>query len=473
MSPSTSLPVHARSLAEVSDLIRRREVSPVEVTRDVLDRIAAADPRLNAFITVTAEDALAAARQAEEEIGAGHWRGPMHGIPLSVKDVFDVAGTQTTAASRFLAEVATSGQDAAVVERLRGAGAVVVGKTNLHEFAYGTTSQTSYFGPVRNPWDASRIPGGSSGGSGAAVAAGMGFASIGTDTGGSIRIPAACCGVVGLKPTFGRVSRYGLLPLAPSLDHAGPMTRTVEDGALVLAAIAGHDPRDAASADVPVPPFLDDLEHGARGLRLGVLEARVTEADAEVAAAVRLAVQDLTNAGAEVRTVALELLDAIRAAVVGVLAAEASVTLEHQLREHPDWFGRDVGERLARGQQVLAVDYLRAFELRRAFRREVEQVFEHVDVLVTPMLPVGAPPIGAVSVPINDGTIEVLRATTANTREWNFLGLPAISVPCGLTSAGLPIGLQIVGPAFAEATVLRAARAHERLTVPLRALPPH
>ena len=467
-----SLPLHALSLAEVSDLIRRRAVSPIDVTRDVLDRIAAVEPRLNAFITVMSDEALAAARHAEDEIGAGRWRGPMHGVPVSVKDIFDVAGVRTTAASRVLADVEPSSEDAAVVERLRTAGAVLIGKTNLHEFAYGTTSQTSHFGPVRNPWDVSRIPGGSSGGSGAAVAAGMGFASIGTDTGGSIRIPAACCGVVGLKPTFGRVSRYGLLPLAGSLDHAGPLTRTVEDAALVLASIAGHDPRDPASADVPVSPFAEGIDDGVRGLRLGELGAPLADADAEVAAAVQVAVQGLAAAGAVVHSLELELLPAVRGAVALVLAAEATATLQDRLREHADWFGEDVRERLVRGQQVAAVDYVRAFELRRTFRREVAQAFAHVDVLVSPMLPVGAPPIGAATVPINDGAIEVLRATTANTREWNFLGLPAISVPCGFTSAGLPIGLQIVGPMFAESTVLRAARAHERRTGGRGALPP-
>ena len=467
-----SRPLHAHSLAAVSDLVRRREVSPVEVTRDVLDRIAAIEPRLNAFITVMADEALAAARGAEDEIAGGHWRGPMHGIPVSVKDLFDVAGVRTTAASRFLADAAPSREDAAVVQRLRAAGAIIVGKNNLHEFAYGTTSQTSHFGPVCNPWDESRIPGGSSGGSGAAVAAGMSFASIGTDTGGSIRIPSACCGVVGLKPTFGRVSRYGLLPLAGSLDHAGPLTRTVEYAAVVLAAIAGYDPRDPASTDVPIPAFADGLEGGAAGLRIGVLGARVAEADAEVADAVRLALQSLAAAGAEVRAVTLGLLDEARAAVVAVLAAEASASLEERLQTHPDWFGADVRERLVRGQQVLALDYLRAFELRRRLHHEVGQAFEDVDVLVSPMLLVGAPPIGATIVPINDGTIDVLRAMTANTREWNLLGLPAMSVPCGFTSAGLPIGLQIVGPALAESTVLRAARAYERTTDGPGPLPP-
>jgi len=467
-----SRPLHARSLAEVSDLVRRREVSPVEVTRDVLDRIAAIEPQLNAFITVTADDALAAARRAEDEIAAGRWRGPMHGIPVSVKDLFDVAGVRTTAASRVLADAAPSSEDSAVVQRLREAGAIIVGKNNLHEFAYGATSQTSHFGPVRNPWDPSRLAGGSSGGSGAAVAAGMSFASIGTDTGGSIRIPSACCGVVGLKPTFGRVSRHGLLPLASSLDHVGPLTRTVEDAALVLGAIAGHDPRDPASANVPVPAFRDGLERGARGLRVGVLETRVAEADAEVASAVRRALQSLAAAGADVRPVSLALLNDARAAVVGVLAAEATVSLEEHLRAHPDWFGADVRDRLVRGQQVPAIDYVRAFEVRRRFQHEVEQAFEYVDVLASPMVLVGAPPVGATEVPLNGGTIDVLRAMTANTREWNLLGLPAMSVPCGFTSAGLPIGLQIVGPAFAESTVLRAARAHERITGTPRALPP-
>ena len=457
-----SLPLHARSLVEVSGLIRSREVSPVEVTRDVLARVADVEPELNAFITVLADEALAAAHRAEADIGAGRWRGPLHGIPVSVKDLFHARGVRTTAGSRFLADAPASAVDSAVVERLRDAGAVLIGKTNLHEFAYGTTSQTSHFGPVRNPWDRTRIPGGSSGGSGAAVAAGMGFASIGTDTGGSIRIPAACCGVVGLKPTFGRVSRHGLVPLAASLDHAGPLARTVEDVALVLASIAGHDPRDPASAAVAAESFAARLDDGVRGLRIGILDGPLAEADAEVAEAVAAAVRGLVEAGADAISTSLPLLAEARAAVVVVLAVEATAVHHDRLREHPDWFGADVRERLLRGYTFSAVDYGRALELRCAFRQAVDQAFERVHVLVSPMLPVGAPPIGAASVPINDGTIDVLRATTANTREWNFLGLPAVSVPCGFTAARLPIGIQIVGPAFAESTVLRVARAHER-----------
>jgi len=456
-----SIPLHAQSLTEISGRVRRREVSPVEVTDAVLARVARVDPALNAFITVTADEAVAMARAAEAEIAAGQWRGPLHGIPVSVKDLFHMAGVRTTAGSRFFATL-VSRDDSAVIERLRAAGAVLVGKTNLHEFAYGTTSQTSHFGPVRNPWDSTRIPGGSSGGSAAAVAAGMGYASIGTDTGGSIRIPAACCGVVGLKPTFGRVSRHGLIPLAASLDHAGPLTRTVEDAALVLEAIAGHDPRDAGCADVPVERFARELERGPDGVRIGVLEAALAAADHEVTTAVRQAVERLAAAGALVRPVALDLLVEARAAVLVILSAEASAFHQERLRDHPDWFGADVRERLARGAAVAAVDYLRALELRERFRDEVARMFDGVDVLVSPMLPVGAPPVGAATVPINDSAVEVLRATTANTREWNLIGVPALTVPCGATGAGLPIGMQIVGRAFAESTVLRVARAHER-----------
>ncbi|HZP43496.1 MAG TPA: amidase, partial [Candidatus Binatia bacterium] len=318
-------------------------------------------------------------------------------------------------------------------------------------------------------WDPTRIPGGSSGGSGAAVAAGMGYASIGTDTGGSIRIPAACCGIVGLKPTFGRVSRHGLVPLASSLDHAGPLTRTVEDAALVLAAIAGKDPRDPGSADAPVEPWAEGLERGVAGVRVGVLEATLADADREVAKAVRRAIARLAEAGAEVRPVSLELLQDARAAVVVILSAEAAAVHRERLREHADWFGADVRERIERGTRVLAMDYVDALELRERFRREVARAFAGVDVLVSPMLPVGAPPVGAATVPINGAPVELLRATTANTREWNALGVPAITVPCGVTAEGLPVGIQIVGRPFDEATVLRVARAHERaMPAPVR-----
>ncbi len=455
-------PLWALSLAEVSGVIRRRDVSARVLTESVLARIAAVEPRLNAFTIVTAEEALAAARQADDEIAAGRWRGPLHGVPVSVKDIFDQLGMRTTAASRFLADAAPSRADSGVVARLRAAGAVLIGRTNLHEFALGGTSQTSHFGPVRNPWNPHRIPGGSSGGSGAAVAAGMGFASIGTDTGGSIRIPAACCGVVGLKPTFGRVSRHGLIPLADSLDHAGPLARTVEDAAIVLAAIAGHDPRDPRSADVPAERYADAIEHGVRGLRIGVLEACLAEADPEVSAAIRTAVRGLEDAGAAVRPMALDLLDAARDAVVVVLGVESAAVHRDRLRDHPDWFGADVRERLLRGQALPAADYERALSLRAAFRAQLGRAFEQVDVLLTPMLLVGAPPIDAATVSIDGRDVDALRAITANTREWNLAGLPAVSVPCGFTADGLPIALQIVGRAFGEATVLRAARAHER-----------
>jgi len=278
--------------------------------------------------------------------------------------------------------------------------------------------------------------------------------------------------VVRFNATFGRVGRHGLLPLAASLDHVGPLTRTVGDAALVLSAIAGHDPRDPESADVPAEPFQEGLDAGTEGLRIGVLAAPLADADREVAAAVGRALERLADDGAELDPVTLGLLVEARAAALAILSAEATAFHHERLRDHPDWFGADVRERLQRGAVVPAVDYVRARELRERFRRELAQTFERVDVLVSPMLPVGAPPVGAATVPINDGTVEVLRATTANTREWNLVGLPAITVPCGVTGAGLPIGMQIVGPAFAESTILRVARAHERAMPEPPRMPP-
>jgi aspartyl-tRNA(Asn)/glutamyl-tRNA(Gln) amidotransferase subunit A len=450
---------HDLALASVADLaprVRARAVSPVELVGAALARIAADGSRLGAFITVTAEPARAAARAAEAEIGRGVYRGPLHGIPITLKDLFDTAGLRTTVGSRILAERVPTG-DATVVERLRAAGAILLGKTNLHEFAFGTTNLNPHFGPARNPHDPDRIPGGSSGGSGVAVAAGMGQASLGTDTGGSIRIPASLCGVVGLKPTYGRVSRAGVFPLAASLDHVGPLTRTVRDAALVLQAIAGPDPRDPTAARWPVPDFSAELEDGARGLRLGLLEDYAADplAGPAVRAAVQQAARALAEAGAAVEPVRLPIVRQAGPVSTAIMFAEAASVHLRWLRERPDDYGADVRSRLELGALVPAVAYLRAQQARQALGAAVGALLARYDALLGPTTPITAPRSAESRAP------EVTRALVAYTRLGNLLGLPALSVPFGRDPAGLPVGVQVIGRPFAEATVLRVGRALE------------
>ncbi|HWP28714.1 MAG TPA: amidase [Chloroflexota bacterium] len=452
-------------LAALADRLRRRELSPVELTRVYLDRIAALDPTLRAFITVTAEQALAEAAAAEREIAAGQYRGPLHGIPLAFKDLFYTAGVRTTAGSRILADFVPA-EDATVVARLRAAGALCLGKTNLEEFAYGATSINPHYGACRNPWDPARITGGSSGGSAAAVAAGLCAASLGTDSGGSIRQPAALCGLVGLKPTYGRVSRHGVVPLSWSQDHVGPMTRTVRDAALVLQAIAGHDPRDPASSPAPVPDYLAPLEAGVTGLRLALpRDFFFDHVDPAVEAAVRAAAGVLERQGATLEEVPFPQAAPAATAGATILFTEAAAYHEPWLRTRPQDYGPLVLARLRVGATLLATDYVKAQRARSRLVAQALALFERFDALLTPTVPIAAPRQDESVVRWPDGTEEDIRgATLRYTRPFNLLGFPALSVPCGFTPDGLPIGLQIVGRPFAEATVLRVARAYEAAT---------
>jgi len=456
----TDLPL--LSLAEVARLLKRRTVSPVEVTRAVLDWIAAVNPRLNAFLTITADEALAAARRAERAIRAGRYKGPLHGVPISVKDLIQTAGLRTTCGSRILADWIPE-EDATLIGRFREAGAILIGKTHLHEFAYGPTNLNPHYGPARNPWDPRRMTGGSSGGSGIAVATACSYASIGTDTGGSVRIPAALCGVVGLKPTYGRISRAGIFPLSWSQDHAGPLTRTVADAAIALQALAGFDPADPASSRQAVSNFSKGLTAGVKGLRLGVpREFFWDEVDPEVAGAVRKAVAVLAGLGASVREVRWPMVAEARALSFLIMGAEAFSVHERWLKERPEEYGPDVRQRLAQGATILAADYLRAQRLRREFIGSLDAVFENCDVLLIPTVPVAAPRLDESTIHWPTQTESMTAALTRFTRPFNLTGTPALSVPCGFTAGGLPIGLQIAGRAFAEATVLRVGHAYEQ-----------
>lgn len=452
------------TLEELAPLLREGQLSPVEVTQAYLERIDALNPTLNAFITVTGDQALADARRYEEEIRRGDYRGPLHGVPVALKDLYDTAGVPTTAASRIYADRVPD-EDATSVARLRAAGAVLLGKTNLHEFAYGVTSDSSYFGPTRNPWDLERVPGGSSGGSGAALAAGLCAVATGSDTGGSIRIPAALCGVVGLKPTYGRISCHGLLPLSWALDHPGPMTRTVYEAAVMLAAMAGYDPRDPASADAPVPDYTAGLCQGARGLHVGVDPAwALTGIHDEVRAAFQAALEVLKDLGAEIVEASVPGIEEGMDAALTILSAEATAVHEEFLRMRPVDYQPDVRARLEKGFPIRGIDYGRARRVGERLRRDFTLLFQRVDLFATPMCGIPAPRIGQREAIIGGQTVPVMAPLTRYTRVFNLTGLPAISVPCGFSSEGLPIGLQLAGRAWDEATVLRAAHAYEGAT---------
>src|SRR5580704_16121715 len=445
-------------IREIAELFRKGSLSPVELTTDCLARIERLNPKLNAFISVTAESALAAARQAEAEIRSGDWRGPLHGIPLALKDLIDTAGVRTTAAS-LLYKDRVPAEDAEIVRRLKAAGAVLLGKQNLHEFAYGGSSMISAFGEVRNAWNREHITGGSSGGSATAVAAGLGYGAIGTDTAGSIREPAALCGVVGLKPTYGRVSARGVIPLSTSLDHVGPIARTVADVTVIFAAIAGYDRADKASVDAPVEDYVAALGKNLQPLRVGVPKKFFFEdLDAEVASATNHALSGLAAMGAEIRHIELPVPTDRTLQIAEAYAVHAEF-----VARDPELYQPETLRRIRTGQNVSPETVLECRrDLERA-RRDIVSIFADVDVLVTPTTPIVAPTIAELKKNpdlLRPRELLLLR----NTRPINVWGLPAISVPCGFTVGGLPIGLQIIGPHWGEAVVLQVAHAYEQAT---------
>jgi len=445
-------------LAEASELLRTRKVSPVELTRACLARIEALNPRLNAFITVTADSALAQAREAEAALLSGRGKGPLRGIPIALKDLVDTAGVRTTAASGVFKDRVPT-QDAEVVRRLRAAGAVLLGKLNMHEFAYGASSVVSYFGPVPNPWAAGYSAGGSSSGSAVAVAAGLCYGAVGSDTGGSIRMPAACCGIAGLKPSYGRVSARGVVPLSWSLDHVGPMARTVRDAALMLQFMAGYDPEDTASTDTPVGDYVGTLEAKTSSLRIGIARAHFYEAlHPEIQEAIDTALSVLRKLTSSQREVATPVYNDTE-----VLRAEAYAYHQEHAAKTPELYQPETLRRILGGAEVSTVAYVNARRQLDRLRRSAPGIFAMVDVLITPTTPV--PPF-TISELLGD--LDQLRTreliSLRNTRPFNVLGLPAISVPCGFTRTGLPIGLQITGRPGDEATVLRLAYAYERET---------
>ena len=441
------------SISEASELLRRKKISHVELTTACLARIEQLNPTLNAFITVMHESALAEARNAEEKINAGNWRGPLHGIPIGLKDLIDTAGVKTTCGSALFADRVPV-EDAEVVRRLKHTGAVLIGKQNMQEFAYGGTSTSSYFGPVHNPWDVDRIAGGSSGGSAAAVATGMCFGAIGTDTGGSVRQPAAFCGIVGLKPTYGRVSLRGVFPLSPSLDHVGPLCRNVVDAALMLQAIAGYDKLDTTSVDWPVDAYADALNVTTKP-RIGVVRHPFFEdIDPEIDSTMNEVLSFTGDLSSEIVEVELP---AIPAAVQGpeVLAVHAK-----SFNESPELYRPWIRERLRQAAAIDTVAYIEARQELDRVRRFVGDVFSEVELLVTPTSPV--PPV-LIKEALEMSPPPAGELWLRNTRPFNVYGLPTISIPCGFTSAGLPIGLQISAPPFNEAALLSFAQQFEQM----------
>jgi aspartyl-tRNA(Asn)/glutamyl-tRNA(Gln) amidotransferase subunit A len=472
----------ALTLHDAGEKLRKREISSVALAEAVFERIAATDGKVHAYLTLAREAALKSARRADEHLKQGDSASPLLGIPIALKDNFLTLGLRTNCASKILGEFIPP-YDATTVQRLRAAGAVITGKTNLDEFAMGSSAENSAFFPTRNPWNLERTPGGSSGGSAAAVAADQCLAALGTDTGGSIRQPAACCGIVGLKPTYGRVSRYGIIAFASSMDQVGPMTKDVRDAAVLLQTLAGHDPADSTSATRPAPDYTAALNCDVQGLRVGVpKEYFVSGMQPQVDQAVRTAIRELEKQGALIEEISLPHTEYAVAVYYIVATAEASSNLarfdgmrygyradakdlsETYMLTRDEAFGAEVKRRIMLGTYVLSAGYydayyLKAQRVRTLIKRDFDEAFKRCDVIVTPTAPTTAFKIG-------EKTKDPLQMYLSDiyTISINLAGLPALSLPCGFDADGLPIGLQIIGKHFDEATILRAAYHYEQAT---------
>ena len=452
------------TIVQLSDGIASRDFSPREVVEACLVRIKEKNEAVNAFVSIAADQAVESALAAEMEIGSGNLRGPLHGVPIGHKDIYCTKGLRTTAGSAVCADFVPD-IDATVVAKFRDVGMVTLGKLNTHEFAYGPTNENSLIGPCRNPWDVSRISGGSSGGSGAALALRLIPAATGSDTGGSVRIPAACCGVTGLKPTYGRVSRQGIVPLCWTMDHPGPLARNVEDVALLLAAMAGPDPNDAASAKRAVSDYRAALSEDVSDLRIGVPNKFFFDrCEADVEATVRKALADYEAMGATLIEVDIPHIEHAPAAALAIYLAEAVAYHDDQVDQDPTLYSEQVRTFIELGNQVLAKDYLHAQRYRTMLGRTIVDLFDEVDLLATPTVPIAAPPLGVSHVDIEGKEEAVFGLLLRNTEPFNLTGLPALAIPCGFSDGGLPISLQLAGPAFSEARVLSAGHAYQQAT---------
>ncbi len=449
-------------LHEVASRVAAGEISPSDLVEDSLRAIAELNPTLNAHITVLDEQARREAAIAEREIHAGNYRGPLHGIPVSVKDLYWTAGVRTTSGSRIMADFVPA-EDSTVVQRLRQAGAIIVAKANMLEFAYASVHPD--YGPTKNPWDLTKTTNGSSGGSAASVAAGLDYGSFGTDTGGSIRLPAAFCGVVGLKPSYGLISRHGVQPLSWTLDHAGPFARSVRDLGLLLTAVAGYDPRDRQSADRPVPSFGRDLSDSLEGMSVALLTNFMDQSiEPEVRDGVQAAVSVLADAGAEVREIEIpELEGDTLDAVMAILLPEASFYHRDWIPRHQADYTETVFDRLSAGLQTTAVSYFSALEIRDRLRQRMREIQDSVDLFVLPTSATPATPLEVTTVEVTDDDRRLTNLMRL-TAPFDLTGQPALSLSCGFTDDGLPIGLQIVGREFEDRLVLRAGHAYQART---------
>ena len=460
------------SARPLGQLIQRKEVSPVEVIAAHLSRIESLEPKLNSFITLLPDQAMAAARQAEKEIREGRYRGPLHGIPIGLKDLYYTEGIRTTSGSKIF-DTFVPNFDSTVSAKLKEAGALLLGKLNMHPLAYGPTGENGEYGDMHNPWNPALIAGGSSGGCGSAAASGECTLTMGSDTGGSIRIPSALCGLVGFKPTYGRLSRYGLTPLAWSQDHVGPIVRTVEDCALVMNAVAGYDPSDPTSINLPVPDYTRSLTGEIRGVRVGVpKEYFDVLIDSEVKESVLKAIDRLGELGAVISEVSWPMYRYCTAISSAIQMGEATAYHSHLIRTHGSRIYPPVRLRLEAGFFVSASDYVQAQRARSLFYRESLDLLKKVDLLAGPTVPVTAFEIGRTRVNVGNKTTGAIGLLTQYTRPFNLNGFPAITVPCGFSDAGLPIGLQLAGRPLEEETVLRTADAYERSTDWHRRRPP-
>ena len=451
------------SITRAALALRAKDFSPLELTDAYLRRIDALNPQLNAYITVTAERARDDARRATDEITAGRWLGPLHGIPIAHKDLFETAGIRTTGGGKFHADHVPR-MDSTVAYRLREAGTILLGKLNMHEYAYGVTTNNPHYGPTRNPWDTDRIPAGSSGGSGAAIAAGLATATTGSDTGGSIRMPASLCGVVGLKPSYGRVSKAGVLPLSYRYDHVGPITRTVEDAALMFNAMAGYDPADPNSLRLPVDDVTSGLALGVRGLKIGVPRRYFfDQLEDDIATAIEAAIDELQELGATVLDVDIPGINECMGGIFGHVLAEAQEIHAAALKRRPQDFGADV-RAILMGYSPSTLDVMTGLRACDAVAVSMRKILESVDVLLTPTTPITAPLIGQDSVRYGNEEGSVLGAMIRCTAPFNATHLPALSLPCGFSRTGLPIGMQIAGRPYDETTVLRVGHAYEQAT---------
>lgn len=459
-----SKPLYFLSVSELSHLIQKKEISPVEVAEAHLSRIESLEPTLNSFITLLPEQAREDAREAEKEILRGKYRGPLHGIPFGLKDLYYVKGIRNTSGSKLYDHFIPQ-YDSTVAFKLKKAGAILLGKLNLHPFAYGTTGENEEYGPMHNPWNLHLIAGGSSGGNGSSVASGECPFAMGSDTGGSIRIPASLCGIVGLKPTYGRVSRYGIVPLAWSQDHAGPMARTVEDCALIMNIVSGYDPQDPTSANLPVPDYTQALKKEIKGIRLGVIkEALELPIESYVKESFWKAVDQLTDLEAIISEVSFPIYHYGSSIASIIQMAEATAYHSELIRKHGTKIFPPVRLRLESGIFISATDYIQAERARTLFYRQSLELFKTVDLLLTPTLPTAAFPIGTTSVKMGEKKLNVVSLLTQFTRPFNLNGFPALTLPCGFSENRLPIGLQIIGRPFDEETVLRTAYAYQQST---------